>query len=493
MKVAIIGSGPAAFATLITLLTESEYQITIFDAGSTLGESSKAGAGALKSQTDVVKENVDLDQNLDTRFSWNGKFRNLIPSNQKSGGWSNYWGATMLQSNHLNAQDVNEHVASISWKTLLKYLPIQGERDSLVDFFPLLGNETPHGQVSGIAEALLNNFASNFKKDNSIVFGKSRLAINPLNDDKEKGCISCGRCLSGCPNHHIFNSWNAILQLRKDFGANRIIFYKNGYVSKFLENAEGTATIETVDGKSHNEFSKVYIAAGPISTATLIQRSLSLKEIALYETPMTIIPSIYLGRKGSNSSQITLSEIFMTQFDEKVITSAGQIYSFNDELVKIVFKRFKISFLQFLLPKFLQSRIIFCMFFIPPTMSAEIVVSSDDDVSIIDFKGNYRYSEFKQQLSKYAKRMKILGFLTIPILSYRSPKGSSFHYGSLHRKNMPDSMLVRDNGTISSLEVDSRIFCVGSSGFSRLNPGPITLDTMLHSQIVTKSSIDGCY
>ena len=63
MKVAIIGSGPAAFATLITLLTESEYQITIFDADAWLEKSSKGNPEALKSKTGVRKGNVDDTDN----------------------------------------------------------------------------------------------------------------------------------------------------------------------------------------------------------------------------------------------------------------------------------------------------------------------------------------------------------------------------------------------------------------------------------------------
>lgn len=491
MKVAIIGSGPAAFATLITLLTESEYQITIFDADAWLGKSSKGNPEALKSKTGVRKGNVDLEQNIDVEFNWNGKFKNLIPSNQKSGGWSNFWGATLLQNKHLNRKEIDLHVNTTSWKVLLKYLPAQGEQDSLDDFFPLLGSETPHGRVSGVAEALLDNFTHHTKNEKSIVFGKSRLAINPLEDNIEKGCISCGKCLSGCPNQHIFNSWNAILQLRKDFNLERISFSKSGYVSKFHESAEGNVFIETIDGKIHNGFSKIYIAAGPIATATLVQRSLSIQEVALYETPMTIIPSIYLGKLGPESTQITLSEIFMAQFEKMDIASAGQIYSFNDELLRIISKKFKVGILRFLLPKFLQSRIIFCMFFITPTIGSEIVIKFNSGVGLIDFKGRYKYSEFKGQLLKYAKQMKNLGFLTFPLLSYRSPKGSSFHYGSLHLVNKPKTMLVRKNGTLIRLRADSKIFCVGSSGFPKLNPGPITLDIMMHSQIVTRRSLSG--
>ena len=91
MKVAVIGSGPAAFATVAALLTESEYQITIFDAGVNSDKSELVTSIVGEKRSAGIKKNIKMDSKSDLDFFWDGKPRNLLPSNQLSGGWSKYW------------------------------------------------------------------------------------------------------------------------------------------------------------------------------------------------------------------------------------------------------------------------------------------------------------------------------------------------------------------------------------------------------------------
>ena len=353
----------------------------------------------------------------------------------------------------------------------------------------MLGNETLHAEVSGISEYLLEHFEGVQSKVDPILFGKSRLAIAALNSDSTIGCISCSKCLDGCKYHHIFNTGRAIEILEKDFGPSRIKIVRDRFIS--LVSINQKKKIDLIDDLDcvFQDFDFVYIAAGVFGSAALLQRSSLISEVKASETPMTIVPSFLFRKFQKKDTGVSLSEIFMCQTIDGELSSAGQIYSLNEQLLKIVLKKYKISKLKSFIPRYLRSRILLCMFFIPPNNESEFQVTRDKSLSRVEFTGKYRYQMFRKELKKYSRAMFAMGFWTLPVINFPQSKGSSYHYGCLSNTNSTSEKLFRLDGSLTNLPSSVKIFCVDGSSLVKLEPGPITLDLMANAILKTRSSL----
>jgi hypothetical protein len=380
---------------------------------------------------------------------------------------------------------------SKSWKKILGILPNQGEDDFLSEKYLLLGNETSRGVVSGAAEYLLEKFKVRRNTFSGINFGKSRLAVAPLSADSDLGCISCGKCLNGCQYDHIFNSGHAIEKLINDYGPKRIKMERGAYVSQILfrQNSKIELVLNTDAPKL--EFDAVYLAAGAIGSAALLQRSSLVSEVQTFETPMTIIPSFLIWRTPLQETKISLSEVFVYQTKLGELSSAGQIYSLNEQLFDLVLQKFHLNMFKRFFPRWIKSRFLLCMFFMPPNEESKITMIRSNAVTEVIVGGKYTYATFREQLGHYSKVMRSLGFLTIPFINFRQPVGASYHFGMLSSTGLYDEPLIRANGTLKSLPINSRLYCIDGLSLRKLEPGPITLDLMLNSLVLTKKSLVG--
>ena len=100
MKVAIIGSGPAAMATLLGLGSDQTYQITIFDFQEFSENQADSVASGRGNSNFPSKESISVTR-LSNRFmatyTEDGKTSAThLPANLGMGGWSQIWGGTLL-------------------------------------------------------------------------------------------------------------------------------------------------------------------------------------------------------------------------------------------------------------------------------------------------------------------------------------------------------------------------------------------------------------
>ena len=300
MRIAIIGSGPSAWASALALSKSSrtDLKVTIFEANNV--KSPKIETPQLKtlkvnslykeSSINYGSEDTETRVLNESSPSIKGLPNSLIP-----GGWSNIWGATILpwSSNFFTNHGISMQEMQNSYSEIMTNMPYQAEIDSLSSSFPLYAEPADRARISTFSENLLDNFERHSKavNESKISLGKSRLAISPLSQSQTLGCIECQKCLSGCPFGHIFNSWNALTELIAT--DKRFEIKVASYVDTiYVDESETTLEImnSTSSARSIDTFDKVLLGAGVIQTGRLLQRSGFLGSFWIEETPLIYLP-----------------------------------------------------------------------------------------------------------------------------------------------------------------------------------------------------------
>lgn len=246
-KIAIIGSGPSAFAALAAL-KDKNISIDIIDAGNTVSDGKKGKSKRkLVNNSDYVysdfyDEKVQQDKSVDYINSF------------AAGGLSNVWGATVHPK-------------------LLK------EGGSKKTFFSLV----PLTRIADITKKEIDGLSidKSIRMGNITVYDSSCLVENI--QDK---CRLCSLCLEGCPYRLIWNSSHELSDYRNEGKIN----YHAKYKCLKLNIEHEKITIITSD-KSGNQFDfglydKVLLATGPLETFRILSKSniLDSKEAGLDQT-----------------------------------------------------------------------------------------------------------------------------------------------------------------------------------------------------------------
>jgi hypothetical protein len=176
-RIAVVGGGLSGFAGVRGLIDSSlTCEITIFDHPNT-----------------VKMVEIDQDINLAKSHVQNGEMDailhssgenpvNHLPSSKIMGGWSNYWGATVMPWNESAISAANIDVISLheSYNAIGELLEYQAKEDSLRSIFPLFGKYTQRGAISPIASTLLDRFESCWRTQ--FGFRKGMHAMRKMSD-----------------------------------------------------------------------------------------------------------------------------------------------------------------------------------------------------------------------------------------------------------------------------------------------------------------------
>ena len=509
MRIAIVGSGPSAWASALALSKSSrtDFKVTIFEANQEnnpkleMARPNSLKVNSLYKETSINYGEEDTETKIMNEMSpsIDGLPNNLIP-----GGWSNIWGATILpwSENYFTRHSISMTEMQYSYSEILSHIPYQGESDFLAMDFPLYSQPNSRAKISTFSENFLENFenCSSVQTETKISLGKSRLAISPLSDLQTLGCVQCQKCLSGCPYGHIFNSWNALTKLiAKD---ERFEMKVASYVRRItLENRE--TFLETFDStsavKSKEVFDKVFIGAGIIQTGRLLQRSGLLGTFWIEETPLIYLPVLVRNWKwrARKLTGATFSELFIVGSKKKDHYAFGQIYSLNTQIIQLLNSRFR--FMSPILPilKNISANFGIIMLFVKS--DDEQIRFDSNHVGAIDQNirnSRSRWKDLKGDLAIFQKSMRTMKIHPI-ITKYLLQKvGASYHFATIKTTNKSGYLesVVNTNGQIKNWmnpkEDFSSIRLIDSSALPGIEPGPITLTVMANSFRITSKFID---
>ena len=485
-RVAIIGSGLNGRAGLQGLLdSQQNSQITIFDSEIIPGSGkNKISASSEKGHVAEAKKDFIV-------HGTSKKVISRLPSSLVRGGWGNYWGATMApwDAETLSKANLDINEFSKAYTAVGNFMTYQADLDLLSERFPLYGSVYSRGSVSKISKDLLDRFEIIAKKDDSLptkfLLGHSRLAINKLDDSSLIGCTQCGMCLSGCPYSHIKNSYfSTTFEKNKNID----VLYINSIVNRIqLINNKVTVWYSETYSDESLDFDEVYIAAGAVESLNLLINSNLVEKARFFETPLIFVPLFVRKRKTYSSDswkRISLSELFVYFFSQNGLDAAGQIYELNSQVILKSPLRF-IGSLKFV-TKFLQSKFMVLMLFLPPTPHA-VGIMCHKNGEIISDESPSSLKHYRKILSQIKQNFRQIGVYPFITKILFQPIGQSFHYakGEVWDQSKQDYLPISSEGKLPNWSKDLPITVLGNLTLPLAVPGPITFTAMANSYRIT--------
>jgi ferredoxin len=438
MRVAIIGSGPTGLACLKTILELQKeltrsISVTMYDTADEFGEETKTKLGKSVALKDYFGDAFSYDQNRHTKISRPGKSSNLWASGGL-GGFSRVWGATLIGTT---------------------------ERDFFNGFYEDMNANSPLITEGG--KRLHSKFEKE-KQKNSIHLERLPLKLAVKSD----WCTKCGDCLTGCPSDAIWCSSDELPRLQN------FKYEKKKTVSmiKFI----GTGEISIQSSSMSRVFDKVFVATGPLSTASILYNS-NLIEGDYYLDDSQTIFNLYLQKRTKPSREkFALAQASFNLKNKKETVANIQIYPCGETLVK---KLPLAKLHRSISPKVLSylSRYLAAgIAYLPPESSGKIHLKKGQNGElIVSTERNKRRAWLLLRYSVLSFRtLRKLGLLQIPLIR-NAGIGEGYHFGKLRRADgLNEIGILEKNG----------LYVVGAAALREVPIGPIT-DQLIQETILT--------
>ncbi len=306
MRIAVVGSGPAAFGVLAGLKSRSgDIRLSLFDPGELLDD---PDPGA-----DIRTLYTGLRRRYGLKFPPPKTHGLVLPDKEvvddepriwraaHFGGLSNFWGAVALPFKDTDFEPWPIDAATMAphYRAIADEAGLSGGPGPLADHFGGLYVNRPAIPLSDgfkrLAEALNNS--------GSHVAGVASLALE-TRPDNAAHCISCGRCMTGCPQKAIFSTGDRIREMIRTFQAAEVIRTKVRQVDL------GSRMLDA-GAERYGPFDHVFIAAGTLGSTEIAMRSLGARSGPLLtDNTVVTFPVLRFGRPKSDTAD---AHIAMTQ------------------------------------------------------------------------------------------------------------------------------------------------------------------------------------
>jgi choline dehydrogenase-like flavoprotein len=361
------------------------------------------------------------------------------------GGFSTIWGANMLPYLPDDIADWPIGISDLAphYEAVLSFMDTSMVEDDLAELFPLYTARRSPLRRSAQAEGMLRDLAKNRQRlrAEGIWFGSSRSAVRAEARDGAPGCVSCGLCMYGCPYGLIYNSENTFRALDSNPLFRRI----SGVVVDRLREV-GPNEVEITGRRREDEApvtlkaSRVYLAAGPLSSTRILLRSMEAynRPVTLRDNQYYLFPMLrYAGTRGVMKEPLhTLSQIFLEILDPAVSTRTVhlQVYTYNDLYVGAI--RRELGWAAGLLEPVLRpliGRLLLAIGYLHSDHSRSIEVSLERG-GRLRLKGeSARTAEvdasIQRVLRKLSRNARFLRARPLPFLLNRTPPGRGWRSG----------------------------------------------------------------
>jgi choline dehydrogenase-like flavoprotein len=501
MRIAVIGSGPAAAATCLGLCDSDHYQkldITVFDIGRKTGRFSstlnklkpkwdnstyqqfhsairKAGKGWIPEKTHFGDFPIKYSDQA-------------ILKSDIYGGLSKFWGASFVPFTQTDLKDwpIDEDELSVYYRKMLNHIRITGTKDKLSSYLSDEWiNEPPirAPKPINLLKDVINSGANS-----SFIAGSPRLAMNNSGAD---GCTYCGHCFYGCYNQSIYSSDQTIDEL---INANKIRYIPNKQLISFKKKAEDVEIILQDTTNSTLEtlhYDKVFIAAGCIETSRIVSASLGISQFNIVENPMFQVPIIYTGYVKSKefNEYLALNNLLIGRLpgdgvDKYVHMQVYplNVYLWNHALTKVVGNvGLKLSELA---QRTVGKHVYMMLFYLHGDYTKGSTLSFTDDFNTLNFvNGNETNKQSSLVLKQLSHLLRGSGFhILSPLMSKFAPGGSYHYAGTLP---MNDSRYYNND----SCAIDEDVYITDSSTFPSLPAQNHSFTIMANAYRIAKRSL----
>lgn len=400
---------------------------------------------------------------------------NGLSGSQNFGGWSQGWGATWHPP-------FDSDLAMWPEETrveLIEQLRAVEKSYSVVGPWRTSTDRQRPRSPARVEPSFLENAVQ--KLPTQVSFSASSLFLAPLDEDQSKGCNQCGQCLTGCPAGHIWNAQHEISDLQKRLGFEIL---PNFSVTRVIPSSSGFLILGFGEGEQHQKlkFDRVFLAAGPLQTATILLRSdMAAQPVEVRETSMFAVPFVRSdGRKTAAPGQtrIGLSEAFLTENHGKNPDNGprffSQLYGDSGELRERIMSESRFARI---LPTWLQatlfSRIGIAMVFVRQDKSPLIRVSLDGDLARLDASPGRKPFSNLVQFAFSMLRVGLVAFL--PFLR-SAPPGHSYHLGASFplAGNPENPSQVNKTNVLGEPNGHQKIHLIDGSSLPIVPPTPVS-------------------
>ncbi len=404
---------------------------------------------------------------------------NVYPS-LASGGLANVWGSICLPYTESDSRRLRIPPGQKDYDFIDEFLPIAGREDGLSGIYSLPSQIQNPVSSSNFGSYLREKFPC--IKDSlpfQVFGGTPRVAVHTKGKNK---CQDCGLCATGCVWGSIWDAKSEIIELKKNAGFSHIQSLKIDKIVKYENHYEVHGEKgELVTAK------RIFLAAGPIGTAIILQKSALLpREIFLSDTQLTILPCLVMGRRQTENNFV-LSQYLLNFPTEKEGTDCFvQITGYNPDLVRRIRGYFTFARLlpSFLLDEFFRHLGI-AMIFQNANSSGQVRISNESSTISLSAIDNPKANIFKLGLFKNITRtLKRLNMIPLGFLAQIVGVGESYHMGRMANKE--GELILSTIGEIAGVE---KLHIIDSSALDYIAPGPITYIAMANAARIVEEVI----
>lgn len=317
MRVAVIGSGPAAAGVLTSLhKRRPDASVTLFNGGR------EPEVGSIQNRPPrewSEDEYAQLHSRIKSQFgltfpppkTFFGQGLKKYQAGQYAkpfiseffGGLSRHWSASVFpfvekdfEGWPIGLKDFKDY-----YREIADHIGISGQHDALNSYF---GEDFVNLPPIEVPESLMRlDKLVNSKPQNGggyqIISGLNRLAVETRNE-AGNSCVYCGECMYGCFRGSIYDATKSINAYQQAGLIKEIINEK----VLSVKSRDGAVQIRTPND-TYERYDKVFLCAGCFGTTEIVMRSLGIRQgVTIKDNNSYVFPIFYLGR---NSPEIDRS------------------------------------------------------------------------------------------------------------------------------------------------------------------------------------------
>lgn len=361
-----------------------------------------------------------------------------------SGGLSRMWGAGVptLLTKDLSSWPINQQELNYSYSRIAKRIGISGIDDTNFYGDALKANNLlPPVELT---PPLSNLFSSYKKKEGSFAnfsIARSRNAVLTKDYGSLPACVSCGRCLFGCPSNSIYDARHDLANLKKHANFSYLTGITVSDLSKSPDNfyniiGRKRNTIEPNANIVRARF--IVLAAGAIGSTILTARYLQEfnKPINIKSHPafaMGFLSPAWLGKKLPSKFFSLAALSFSVKSIEKNEIAFGSIFPGYSIPAGELTERIPLSRpTAAQISRYLQPALILANCYLPSDHANIFLKVTSNKVDIFGSYADSFSTEFRNLKQLLTHSFRQLGVYSIPMSSKIAQLGSDGHFvGSL--------------------------------------------------------------
>ena len=267
----------------------------------------------------------------------------------------------------------------------------------------------------------------------------------------------------------------------------------NNFVTKVIKDRNKWKIISiSQDGEETEsmDFDKIFMAAGSISTSTILVNSGIMEKVILRDSPITFVPFRFkkLRKTGLNENRITLSEIFgysnyKNNSKDEIFM---QLYGYSTEFKERLYSKYKfIKLFPSKVVDLIFGRLGMAMIFQDSIYGGNIGIEKKLLETIV-YVDKPRLTVGLANLKDELKNLRQNGLIFYWKLKFVGSVGEGYHFGSAFHDTMDRETFDFEKGTFRDLE---NLFVVDSTSLPSISSRPITLTIMANSYRITNQAL----